>query len=162
MRMGYSKEKVVLAFSEVSETSQYKEISSLWPAVLCHLREDLIYGVHSEPQTLTEDFRSTSTACTFLNGNKHTFLNAIISPGENVEKVSYPRLCKHPGQVDLVTKSNQMGSNCNDRNMPNISSACSTSRSFSMRACSSSVCAHQDSLFPSVALLMQFLCFAKH
>ena len=162
MRMGYSKEKVVLAFSEVSETSQYKEISSLWPAVLCHLREDLIYGVHSEPQTLTEDFRSTSTACTFLNGNKHTFLNAIISPGENVEKVSYPRLCKHPGQVDLVTKSNQMGSNCNDRNMPNISSACSTSRSFSMRACSSSVCAHQDSLFPSVALLMQLLCFAKH
>ncbi|KAJ6414427.1 hypothetical protein OIU84_003428 [Salix udensis] len=109
MRMGYSKEKVVLAFSEVSETSQYNEISSLWPAVLCHLREDLIYGVHSEPQTLTEDFRSTSTACTFLNG-----------------------------QVDLVTKSNQMGSNCNGRNMPNISSACSTSRSFSMRACSSS------------------------
>ncbi|KAJ6326015.1 hypothetical protein OIU78_013164 [Salix suchowensis] len=109
MRMGYSKEKVVLAFSEVSETSQYNEISSLWPAVLCHLREDLIYGVHSEPQTLTEDFRSTSTACTFLNG-----------------------------QVDLVTKSNQMGSNCNGQNMPNISSACSTSRSFSMRACSSS------------------------
>ncbi|KAF9686409.1 hypothetical protein SADUNF_Sadunf03G0155600 [Salix dunnii] len=138
MRMGYSKEKVILAFSEVSETSQYKEISSLWPAVLCHLREDLIYGVHSEPQTLTEDFRSTSTTCTFLNGNKHTFLNAIISPGENVEKVSYPRLCKHPGQVDLVTKNNQMGSNCNSRNMPNIASACSTSRSFSMRACSSS------------------------
>lgn len=109
MRMGYSKEKVLLAFSEVSETSQYKEISLLWPAVLCHLREDLIYGVHSEPQTLTEDFRSTSTACTFSNG-----------------------------QVDLATKSNQMGSNCDGRNMPNLTSACSTSSSFSMRACSSS------------------------
>ncbi|XP_073264053.1 crossover junction endonuclease MUS81 isoform X3 [Populus alba] len=109
MRMGYSKEKVLLAFSEVSETSQYKEISSLWPAVLCHLREDLIYGVHSEPQTLTEDFRSTSTACTFSNG-----------------------------QVDPATKSNQMGSNCDGPNMPNLTSACSTSRSFSMRACSSS------------------------
>jgi hypothetical protein len=84
--MGYSKEKVLLAFSEVSETSKYKEISVLWPAVLCHLREDLIYGVHSEPQTLTEDFQSTSTACTFSNGNKHTILNAIISPVENVEK----------------------------------------------------------------------------
>ncbi|KAJ6934587.1 crossover junction endonuclease MUS81 isoform X2 [Populus alba x Populus x berolinensis] len=109
MRMGYSKEKVLLAFSEVSETSQYKEISSLWPAVLCHLREDLIYGVHSEPQTLTEDFRSTSTACTFSNG-----------------------------QVDPATKSNQMGSNCDGPNMPSLTSACSTSRSFSMRACSSS------------------------
>lgn len=109
MRMGYSKEKVLLAFSEVSETSQYKEISLLWPAVLCHLREDLIYGVHSEPQTLTEDFRSTSTACTFSNG-----------------------------QVDRATKSNQMGSNCDGRNMPNLTSACSTSSSFSMRACSSS------------------------
>ncbi|KAH8512667.1 hypothetical protein H0E87_006089 [Populus deltoides] len=109
MRMGYSKEKVLLAFSEVSETSQYKEISLLWPAVLCHLREDLIYGVHSEPQTLTEDFRSTSTACTFSNG-----------------------------QVNLATKSNQMGSNCYGRNMPNLTSACSTSSSFSMRACSSS------------------------
>ncbi|KAI5596133.1 hypothetical protein BDE02_03G186500 [Populus trichocarpa] len=109
MRMGYSKEKVLLAFSEVSETSQYKEISLLWPAVLCHLREDLIYGVQSEPQTLTEDFRSTSTACTFSNG-----------------------------QVDLATKSNQMGSNCDGRNMPNLTSACSTSSSFSMRACSSS------------------------
>lgn len=109
MRMGYSKEKVLLAFSEVSETSQYKEISLLWPAVLCHLREDLIYGVHSEPQTLTEDFQSTSTACTFSNG-----------------------------QVDLATKSNQMGSNCDGRNMPNLTSACSTSSSFSMRACSSS------------------------
>ncbi|XP_061980869.1 crossover junction endonuclease MUS81 isoform X2 [Populus nigra] len=109
MRMGYSKEKVLLAFSEVSETSQYKEISLLWPAVLCHLREDLIYGVHSEPQTLTEDFQSTSTACTFSNGH-----------------------------VDLATKSNQMGSNCDGRNMPNLTSACSTSSSFSMRACSSS------------------------
>lgn len=109
MRMGYSKEKVLLAFSEVSETSQYKEISLLWPAVLCHLREDLIYGVHSEPQTLTEDFRSTSTACTFSNG-----------------------------QVDLATKSNQMGSSCDGQNMPNLTSACSTSSSFSIRACSSS------------------------
>ncbi|XP_011042136.1 PREDICTED: crossover junction endonuclease MUS81 isoform X2 [Populus euphratica] len=109
MRMGYSKEKVLLAFTEVSETSQYKEISSLWPAVLCHLREDLIYGVHSEPQTLTEDLQSTSTACKFSNG-----------------------------QVDPATKSNQMGSNCDGQNMPNLASAFSTSRSFSMRACSSS------------------------
>ncbi|XVE99858.1 hypothetical protein REPUB_Repub03eG0237700 [Reevesia pubescens] len=43
-RMGYSKEQVLCAFAEVSETSKNKEISSLWPAVLCHLREDQVYG----------------------------------------------------------------------------------------------------------------------
>ncbi|XP_040992658.1 crossover junction endonuclease MUS81 isoform X3 [Juglans microcarpa x Juglans regia] len=44
MRMGYSKDQVLSAFSEVSKSSQKKEISSLWPAVLCHLREDQVYG----------------------------------------------------------------------------------------------------------------------
>ncbi|XP_022743044.1 crossover junction endonuclease MUS81 isoform X2 [Durio zibethinus] len=43
-RMGYSKEQVLRAFAEVSETSKNKEISSLWPAVLCRLREDQVYG----------------------------------------------------------------------------------------------------------------------
>ncbi|GKU92226.1 hypothetical protein SLEP1_g5983 [Rubroshorea leprosula] len=44
MPMGYSKEQVLHAFSEVSETSQDREFSSLWPAVMCHLREDRVYG----------------------------------------------------------------------------------------------------------------------
>ncbi|CAK7339400.1 unnamed protein product [Dovyalis caffra] len=87
MRMGYSKEKVIHAFSKVSETSHYKEISSLWPAVLCRLREDLIYGVHSEPETLTEDYQATSTAHTFSNGNKLTILNAVITLVENVRRL---------------------------------------------------------------------------
>ncbi|XP_052482130.1 crossover junction endonuclease MUS81 isoform X3 [Gossypium raimondii] len=43
-RMGYLKEQVLSAFAEVSETSKNKEISSLWPAVLCRLREDQVYG----------------------------------------------------------------------------------------------------------------------
>ncbi|TYH32804.1 hypothetical protein ES332_D13G015400v1 [Gossypium tomentosum] len=43
-RMGYSKEQVLSVFAEVSETSKNKEISSLWPAVLCRLREDQVYG----------------------------------------------------------------------------------------------------------------------
>ncbi|KAE8679344.1 crossover junction endonuclease MUS81-like isoform X2 [Hibiscus syriacus] len=43
-RMGYSKEQVLSAFVEVSETSKKKEISSLLPAVLCRLREDQVYG----------------------------------------------------------------------------------------------------------------------
>ncbi|KAJ4842727.1 hypothetical protein Tsubulata_046051 [Turnera subulata] len=44
MRLGYSKEQVLGAFTEVSETSRSKEISSLWPAVLCHLCEKQVYG----------------------------------------------------------------------------------------------------------------------
>ncbi|XP_042957292.1 crossover junction endonuclease MUS81 isoform X5 [Carya illinoinensis] len=44
MRMGYSKDQVLSAFTEVSKSSQTKEISSLWPAVLCRLREDQVYG----------------------------------------------------------------------------------------------------------------------
>ncbi|KAE8038325.1 hypothetical protein FH972_010848 [Carpinus fangiana] len=55
MGMGYSKEQVLATFAEVSESSQKKEISLLWPAVLCHLREDQIYGLHSESKTVRED-----------------------------------------------------------------------------------------------------------
>ncbi|OMO75886.1 hypothetical protein COLO4_25841 [Corchorus olitorius] len=43
-RMGYSKDQVLRAFAKVSETSKNKEISSLWPAVLCYLREEVVYG----------------------------------------------------------------------------------------------------------------------
>ncbi|KAG7948426.1 hypothetical protein I3843_13G008800 [Carya illinoinensis] len=58
MRMGYSKDQVLSAFTEVSKSSQTKEISSLWPAVLCRLREDQVYGhrhvVGSESSRLTD------------------------------------------------------------------------------------------------------------
>lgn len=45
MRMGYSKNQVLDAFKEVSEDNPNKDISSLWPAVLCRLREDHVYGL---------------------------------------------------------------------------------------------------------------------
>jgi crossover junction endonuclease MUS81 len=70
MGMGYSKEQVLAAFAEVSESSQKKEISSLWPAVLCRLREDQIYGLHSESKTVREDCHATSDTYTNPNGNK--------------------------------------------------------------------------------------------
>lgn len=78
MRIGYSKEQVLHAFTEVSETSQNKEILLLWPAVLCRLREDQVYDLQSEPQTLRKDCQVKST--TFTNGNKLTLLNAINPP----------------------------------------------------------------------------------
>lgn len=73
MRMGYTKEQVLDAFAAVSETSLNKEISSLWPAVLCHLREDQVYGLHSEPQTLRKGCQATSETLSFTNGYKVIF-----------------------------------------------------------------------------------------
>lgn len=45
MRMGYSKHQVINSFKEVSKDNPNKDTSSLWPAVLCRLREDLVYGL---------------------------------------------------------------------------------------------------------------------
>jgi crossover junction endonuclease MUS81 len=73
MRMGYSKEQVLAAFTEVSESSQKKEISSLWPAVLCRLQEDQVYGLHSESKIVREGCHATSDFYTNPNGNKLMF-----------------------------------------------------------------------------------------
>ncbi|KAK0573535.1 hypothetical protein LWI29_009596 [Acer saccharum] len=108
-RMGYSKEQVLHAFNEVSETSQNKEIPSLWPAVLCRLREDQVYGSYPSSQNLREDFRATSTSCAFKSG-----------------------------QVDLVrSRSNQMDSAIDVGDVPNFV-AVSAPNSFTLKACSSS------------------------
>ncbi|KAJ9179593.1 hypothetical protein P3X46_011364 [Hevea brasiliensis] len=110
MRMGYTKEQVLHAVTEVSETSQNKEISLLWPAVLCRLREDQVYGLHSEPQTLRKDCQAKSTA--------HTFTNV---------------------QVDLVdNQSVGMDLTSDDGNIPNLHSVCSAPDAFTLRTCSSS------------------------
>lgn len=45
LHIGYTKEQTLCAFTEVSETSQNKEIASLWPEVLCHLREEQVYNL---------------------------------------------------------------------------------------------------------------------
>lgn len=52
--MGFSRQQIIHAFSEVTETSQRRDISSLWPTVLCRLREDEIYGSTSVPQSITD------------------------------------------------------------------------------------------------------------
>ncbi|XP_057458173.1 crossover junction endonuclease MUS81 [Lotus japonicus] len=48
--MGYSKEQIVAAFTDVSGRHPNKDVSSLWPAVLCHLREEQVYGSQPESQ----------------------------------------------------------------------------------------------------------------
>ncbi|KAL3814766.1 hypothetical protein ACJIZ3_016034 [Penstemon smallii] len=53
--MGFSRQQIVRAFSEVTEVSQGKDISSLWPTVLCRLREAEIYGSTSVSKAPTDD-----------------------------------------------------------------------------------------------------------
>ncbi|XP_045819750.1 crossover junction endonuclease MUS81 isoform X1 [Trifolium pratense] len=48
-KMGYSKEQIITAFEDVSRSHPSKDISSLWPAVLCQLREEQVYG--SQPES---------------------------------------------------------------------------------------------------------------
>ncbi|PSS09951.1 Crossover junction endonuclease [Actinidia chinensis var. chinensis] len=109
LRMGYSTEQILCAFTEVSETSQNKEISSLWPAVLCHLQEEQVYGLCSEPhKTLREDCLASSNA-------------------------SKPR----DGQVDLVMIENhQLEHDCSGASHITMTSSLAT-QSSTLRACSS-------------------------
>ncbi|EYU42967.1 hypothetical protein MIMGU_mgv1a003030mg [Erythranthe guttata] len=55
VKMGFSRQQSIRAVSEVMETSKGKDISSLWPTVLCRLREDEIYGSTSAPISITDD-----------------------------------------------------------------------------------------------------------
>lgn len=107
---GYSKEQILCAFTEVSETSQNKEISSLWPAVLCHLREEQVYGLPLEShKTLREDCLASS----------------------NTSK-------SRDGQVGLsVIENSQMESNCSGALHITNSSCLPAGSSFTLRACSS-------------------------
>lgn len=59
--MGYSKEQVVTAFNDVSRRYPDKDVSSLWPAVLCHLKEGQVHGLQAESQTMRNNVRGTSS-----------------------------------------------------------------------------------------------------
>ncbi|PON74374.1 DNA repair protein [Parasponia andersonii] len=54
-QMGYPKERILQAFSEILETSHNEDTYSPWLSVLCRLREDEVYGLHSESQTAREE-----------------------------------------------------------------------------------------------------------
>ncbi|PRQ54978.1 putative ERCC4 domain, restriction endonuclease type II [Rosa chinensis] len=69
-RMGYSEEQMNRAISEVLETSHNKEISSLWPSVLCRLREDEVYGFHMKSQSIRGNLRATPSTHTLVNGDR--------------------------------------------------------------------------------------------
>ncbi|KAJ1409037.1 Winged helix-like DNA-binding domain superfamily [Sesbania bispinosa] len=67
--MGYSKEQIVSAFTDVSRSHPNKDVSSLWPAVLCHLREEQVYGSQPESQIIINNHQMTR-ANTVVNGSR--------------------------------------------------------------------------------------------
>lgn len=68
LSMGFSRERIISAFDEVSKTSQNKDISSIWPAVLCCLREDQIYGQSSECYSQRQDTLAELSTNKFKEG----------------------------------------------------------------------------------------------
>ncbi|BFG20369.1 hypothetical protein CerSpe_066430 [Prunus speciosa] len=110
MPMGYSKEQIVQAFTEVSESSLDKEMSSLWPSVLCRLREEEVYGLHLKSQTLRKDLCAEPITYTVADGHR-----------------------------DCVMSENRLTtSSCDGGHVAKINSEEPVSKSFTFRACSSS------------------------
>lgn len=105
LRMGYSTDQVISAFTEVAETSQSKDMSSLWPAVLCLLREKQVYDLSLDPnKNLREDSPASSNASQFKNcqvdhsTNKSSWAEADDVDPSHVKKSSFPlRACSSNG-----------------------------------------------------------------
>ncbi|KAI7733416.1 hypothetical protein M8C21_005165 [Ambrosia artemisiifolia] len=72
--MGYSKEQVIRAYTEVVEKSPNEEISSLWLSVLCRLREAEVYNLPLTSQNVSEVKHHASTSSyTHKNGQTVPF-----------------------------------------------------------------------------------------
>lgn len=143
--MGYSKEHILFAYSNVSKSLPHKEMSSLWPAVLCRLRETEVYGSCLESQnTSREDPPALSTIYKPRVGNNH-FLNACgwkKFRHRRIVTMFWWILFQCPGHVDLSTSENRLMISANDGASYIMKSRNLTDSSqidFSMRACSSSV-----------------------
>ncbi|XP_068344981.1 crossover junction endonuclease MUS81 isoform X2 [Pyrus communis] len=86
-----------------------KEMSSLWPSVLCRLREDEVYGLHLKSQTLREDLCPAPLTHAVANGHR-----------------------------DFVVSENRLAKfSLNGGHVPKINSDESLPKYFTLRACSS-------------------------
>ncbi|KAM7263382.1 hypothetical protein ACFE04_001065 [Oxalis oulophora] len=113
--MGYSKDQIIHAYNDVLGTSKTKEVSSLWPAVLCRLREEEVYGFQSNSNSLRNNFHATSKPNSLANGE--------VNPNKD--------------------KGNRMDSAYNVGQMRNFNSTASASNFSTFRPCSSSVSMNQ-------------------
>ncbi|XP_022139114.1 crossover junction endonuclease MUS81 isoform X2 [Momordica charantia] len=111
MRMGYSKNQVLDAFKEVSEDNPNKDISSLWPAVLCRLREDHVYG---QVEAVGRENR-------FLGSSSyegHMRKTAVI---DNVERSFTLRSCSSSDHAITESSRDCVKANMNILSMPPLS-----------------------------------------
>ena len=82
--MGYSREQTTRAFLEASDASQTQDMSSLWPAVLCRLKEDQVYGLPIQPNiTRVDDFAVATTrkhteSCIYCLSDQFEILMCIV------------------------------------------------------------------------------------
>ncbi|MED6185851.1 Crossover junction endonuclease mus81 [Stylosanthes scabra] len=109
--MGFSKEQIVRSFAEVSRSHPNEDVSSLWPAVLCHLREEQIYGSHPKSPKAVNDCHVTSanivvSGSTDLIGKKSSTANSACNehvPNFSSDIPPFPlRAC--PSAVDPVQR----------------------------------------------------------
>ncbi|ESW21004.1 hypothetical protein PHAVU_005G033000 [Phaseolus vulgaris] len=106
-QLGYSKEHIISAFTEVSRIHPNKDVSSLWPAVLCHLREQQIYG--SQPESLRsrdltgEVSRAVRSSC---DGHVTNIFSRDIPPFPLRACSSSDHPMQNPNKDELVSKIN--------------------------------------------------------
>nr|XP_043617761.1 crossover junction endonuclease MUS81 [Erigeron canadensis] len=116
VRMGYSKEQVIRAFTEVKKSSPDEEISSLWLSVLCRLREVEVYNSPLESPNVPEVRHHSSSTSMHIDGDSHHFIREKTSlayePGSDIPSTSM-RPCslndhnvRKRGRNDLEAKSN--------------------------------------------------------
>ncbi|XP_029124879.1 crossover junction endonuclease MUS81 [Cajanus cajan] len=114
-RMGYSKEHIINAFTEVSRSHPNKDVSSLWPAVLCHLREEQVYGSRPESQRSTDLIgKETRTLTSSCGGHVPNFCSSDIP--------SFPlRACSTADQPMQNPNKDELLSKMNILNVPPLS-----------------------------------------
>lgn len=98
--MGYSKEHITSAFTEVSRSHPNKDASSLWPAVLCHLREEQVYGSRD---LIGKESRAVSSSC---NGLVQNICSHDIPPCPLRACSSADHPTQNPNKDELVSKMN--------------------------------------------------------
>nr|GEY56864.1 crossover junction endonuclease MUS81 [Tanacetum cinerariifolium] len=72
VRMGYTKQQVTRAFSEVAKKSPNEETSSLWLSVLCRLREVEVYDSPLEPENLPKANHHASSSSSMHKDGRQT------------------------------------------------------------------------------------------
>ncbi|KAK7401305.1 hypothetical protein VNO78_12679 [Psophocarpus tetragonolobus] len=106
-QMGYSKEHIIGAFTDVSRSHPNKDVSSLWPAVLCHLRDEQVYSSQPESQRcrdlIGKGSRAVSSSC---NGHVPNICPRDTPPFPLRACSSADHPMQNPNKDELVSKMN--------------------------------------------------------